>query len=177
MDRKQGLIIIAVLLVLRFVVVPWHQWLSDGLQQRDEFAQRLERLERIQQRQTGAEEKLVELKRQREQMEQSLLTVSSTADATVQILRRVEQLAGEQGVDLRNKDVGELVAGELPLIPVTIYVGGDALAMTRFVQALETGKPRVVVTDAALNNPRGIFGDINAIFQLAVPVRIAEVAP
>lgn len=173
MSRKQGLIIIAVLLVLRFAVVPWHQWLSAGFEQRDEFSQRLERLARIQQRQAGAGEALVELKRQREQMEESLLTVRSTADATVQILRRVEQLAGEQGVELRNKDVGDLVAGELPLMPLTIYVGGDALAMTRFVQALETGKPRIVVTDAALNNPRGRFGDINAILQLAVPVRIA----
>lgn len=149
--HKLALLLIAAMVLLKFVLMPWQSWLS-------ETAEQVSYYKSLQQKLTQAQDRSAQLKQQHELINsdyQALIAqlLPRSYDNSVEVLRYVEGKAKQYQLKLNNRAVGEEQKQPLPLLPVTLALQGHPEMIYAFLQDIETGSPRLLISNMSVFKP------------------------
>lgn len=151
--NKISLLIILLLIIIKFLFVPWLQWVNEKT---DNIARLSANIERFSQT-TNRSKQLEVLADKIEQSYQVLNShwmTTKDAMASVEILRKLQSLAKTFGVELKNTNVQPQTDSEVPGYPVSLYMSGTPEVLMSYLEALESGTPmiRIVQTTVRKQN-------------------------
>lgn len=151
MQRNQlGIAFIMVLVLLKFVVVPWFEWVSEKTEVIAQLATSKQRFENVSERHAALVTKQQQIEQSFARL-QKIWASGNAAQNSVAVLRYIEAAAKEQGVELSNRSAREAVVAETTTIPARMFVQGAPEALLKFVHKLETGSPAMIVHRLTLN--------------------------
>jgi len=150
MNNKLALLFIAVLVGLKFIIVPWFDWVSETTADIEQKERSYAKLSRLSDQQEKAQAEIKRLEQQLAPLEKRKLP-KSRAKITTMTLKYMNDLGKKFDVTVRNQRLGEIQEGELNYIPLSMIVEGDPIGITQFITELETGKYIVVVAKASIS--------------------------
>ena len=149
--HKLALLAIVVMVLLKFVLVPWQNWISDT-------AGQISYYKGLQQKLAQAQQRAEQLKQQHELISAdytSLITqlLPQSPDNNVEVLRYVEAKAKQHQLKLTNRAVGEVQLEPLPALPVALTLQGHPEMIYAFLHDIETGSPRLLISNMSVIKP------------------------
>lgn len=171
--QRNGLIAIAVLLLARFIIVPWLDWVQQQNDQIVQLKMNRSKLADIQQK----TDSLVALQQLIDQNYQRLSEYWLDAPAdqlSVLALKHIEAVAKQHNIELSTRNTGSVSEGGARLLPVKLFVKGVPQNLFNFFHALESGQPMVFVTSVRLTKPSVAVDQISGIVDLQIMLKPAE---
>lgn len=149
--HKLALLAIFVMVLLKFILVPWQSWVSDTASQISYF-------KGLQQKLSQAQQRSEQLKQQHELISadyRSLLKqlLPQSPDSSIEVLRYVEAKAKQHQLKLTNRAVGEVQLEPLPALPVALTLQGHPELIYAFLHDIETGSPRLLISSMSVIKP------------------------
>lgn len=173
--HKTGLIVIAILAFMRFVVMPWIEWSNAKAANISQLNTSVARFSDIQKRQQ-------QLSAREEQLAASInalkgLTGELDMYSSSEALRIIEGLAQKNNIQLRSRMPGQATVQPVPHIPVAINAVGAPEAIYQFVADLEQNQPRVVIAQLVMRKAGLTAQELNANINLLVLVQEITAEP
>ncbi|WP_394145914.1 hypothetical protein [Vibrio atypicus] len=154
MDKqKLGLIAIAVLVSLKFVVVPWLEWVdatSESVSQKSVTYSRFGDLD-------TQKELIYNNTRELELIKQQILNSelnAERAELTTQLFALVNHIGKQVGVEVNGLALGEFQSHRISYVPLRLRASGSAEQMTLFINSIENSDPRLITAEAVLTKER-----------------------
>jgi len=148
--NQLSLLLISILVVIKFLLVPWLDWVSEKTAAISHLATSQQRFENVGER----HEALVNKKQQIEQSFQQLDKIWASGDSaqnSVAVLRYIESAAQKYNIELQNRSAQDAVIADTTTIPGKLFIEGAPDALVLFIKDLETGSPRVLVRKMSIN--------------------------
>ncbi|CED70279.1 putative general secretion pathway protein [Aliivibrio wodanis] len=149
MNNKLALLFIAVLVGLKFIIVPWFDWVSETTADIEQKERSYAKLSRLSDQQEKAQAEIKRLEQQLAPLEKKKLP-NSRAKITTMTLDYMSDLGKKFDVTVRNQRLGEIQEGQLNYVPLNLMVEGDPIGIAQFITELETGKYIMVVAQASI---------------------------
>lgn len=153
MNNKLGLALIAFLIAVKFVVIPWTEWLSEA---KDELTQKKmssARLEQLDERIELAKENINSYEQKVALLDKTAFS-GSRSQVTSEAFGYIQDLATLSGAKVRNMRIGELQEGELVFYPVEFLVEGAPYSVGLFLSKLESRERQLSVSQAIVRKDR-----------------------
>lgn len=152
MERnKVGLIVVAILLVLKVVVVPAIDAINADAERLHQNHVHLNKYERISGQQAVIEKQLSVAESYLSTLSQKMFS-GSRAEVTSEAFEAIKAIAKRGGADVRNMRLGELQTGGISYYPVEFTVSGTAHEMADFIQGLESGQRYFITAQARVQS-------------------------
>tara|TARA_R110002126_G_scaffold10245_43_gene46609 strand:- start:15633 stop:16169 length:537 start_codon:yes stop_codon:yes gene_type:complete len=174
-QHKAGLALIIVLVMIRFVIVPWLNWTDSKVEAIQALNQNKKRFQSIQLRnvQLTTQEQTIADGYQRLS---ALWFAGKTAQAPVQVLQHVEQLAQKHQVELSTRQTGQPAVTEgASVMPVSLFVQGRPQYIYAFLASLESQQPLAVVQNLRLTKPSAASQNMTATLDLNILLQPEDV--
>ncbi|MDP5143106.1 hypothetical protein ORJ00_10155 [Rheinheimera baltica] len=149
--HKLSLLVIAIMVLLKFVLLPWQQWLLNNAEQIAYYKGLQSKLQNTQLRADTLKQQNEVIVADYQQLMTKLLPASS--DNNIDVLRYVESKAKQYHLKINNRAVGDLQQAPLPALPITITLQGHPEMILAYLQDVETGTPKVVISNMSIIKP------------------------
>ncbi|MBU1309308.1 MAG: hypothetical protein KKE30_07230 [Gammaproteobacteria bacterium] len=168
------LALLAILLVAKFVLVPWLEWVSQKTATINQLKLSEMRLSNVQQRsaQLLAQQKAID--ENYASLESVWLTVPQS-QRTIQILKHLETEAKQANVELNARNTGQVDERDAITIPASVFVRGTPQNIYRLIAQLESGSPRILFSGVRLVKANAAAGEITGTLDLLVPLAPGDV--
>ncbi|MDP5134933.1 hypothetical protein ORJ04_03105 [Rheinheimera baltica] len=163
--RKTGIVLIVLLVLLKFAVVPWFNWVSLKTSNIHQVSQSVGRLEQVQLR-TEALQQHGELINRAYTKLADLWLANGAAQPQVVILRHLENLAGDSGVELNPRNIGQPIEQPISSLPLSLFVNGHPQNVSQFLVSIEREQPAAIITGARLVKARPYDKKITAVLDV-----------
>lgn len=172
--EKLGITAIAVLVAVKFVVVPWFEWVDVKSQQIQQLSKNVKRFERVAEKKAVLETQESKIQESYKQLEKVWESTQST-QASVKIRRHIESTAKKNKVELKNITTGKVNTAETSTMPVSLFLKGTPESVLALINELETGAPKLMVSRANIQRPNAKSATITASLQMLVLMKLQEV--
>ena len=173
---KMALVFIAILLVLKFAIVPWGTWVSGRTDSISYHRFTLNKLGDLDQRSAA----LTQMSDQLVTDYQNLLDVLATnsGSANIVLQRSLEAIAKRHGAEITNRLVKDAVVDPVPHLPAVYYFRGRPEALFAVLSDIESSVPKMLVSRATFNQSGSSRLNLVATVELSMYLQPqAEVAP
>ena len=171
--NKLGLLVIALLVGIKLIIVPWVNWIDDKALRVQQLSKNVSRFERVEFRKTELADKEQKIKESYEQLNNMWETATST-QASVAIRRYLEATAKEWDVNLKNTNTSKINMAETSTMSVSLYLSAAPEAVLAFMAALEKGKPAMLIARANVQKPNMNSVEITATLDILVLMKYQE---
>jgi len=171
--NKLGLLVIAMLIGIKFIIVPWVNWIDEKSQRVQQLSKNVSRFERVESRKAELADKEQKIKDSYKQLDNMWETTTST-QASVAIRRYLEATAKKWDVDLKNSNTSKVNTAETSTMSVSLYLSAAPEAVLAFMAALEKGKPAMVISRANIHKPNMNSVKITASLDVLVLMKYQE---
>lgn len=168
-----GLALIAILVLVKFVVVPWTDWLAEKSMTVQQLATSVERFQTVSERKAELQQQQVQVEKLHSQLQQ-LWADKAMTNNSVGILKHVESLAVASGVTLSSRSAAAAVTQQTTTVPVKLFVDGTPQQVFEFIYRLESGAPLMLIHRLALNKAGGVDEKLTANIELATLAEFEE---
>lgn len=168
-----GLVLIAILVLVKFVIVPWTDWLAEKSMTVQQLATSVERFQTVSERKAELQQQQVQVEKLHSQLQQ-LWADKAMANNSVGILKHVESLAVASGVTLSSRSAAAAVTQQTTTVPVKLFVDGTPQQVFDFIYRLESGAPLMLIHRLALNKAGSVDEKLTANIELATLAEFEE---
>ncbi|MBZ9610289.1 hypothetical protein [Rheinheimera maricola] len=147
--HKLALTLIGILLLVKFFLLPWHQWLIEKAENINQLRFSQQRLGDISQRNQELELAEQSISQKYDALMQVL--GSSQSSANVDLQRHIEAIAVKYKVEITNRLPREVVTTPVTHLPAVYYFNARPEQIAAFIYELERLAPKIIVTKLALN--------------------------
>lgn len=161
-----GLSAIAFLVFIKFVVMPWTDWLAEKSESLQQLATSVERFLTVSERKSELEQQKQQAELRQSEL-QKLWADRAMANNAVGILKHVESLATASGVTLSSRSSGAAVTQKVTTVPLKLFVEGSPQQVFDFIHRLESGAPLMLIHRLALNKAGSVDEKLTANIELA----------
>lgn len=144
-----GLITIAVLISVKWVVAPWFDSVNEKRNEIEQLYFSNQKLSQLPQRSEAAKKFLAKSEELNLALETRAYVGTNPALISSAILGDLKRLAAESNVEIRNQSLGELKPGSINIMPVSAYIEGTIEGMATFFKKLETEATKQYLVDSA----------------------------
>ncbi|QYJ85000.1 type II secretion system protein M [Shewanella mesophila] len=151
--NKYSLLIILLLVIIKFVFVPWVQWINEKTDNIARLSANVERFSQTKNRSKQLEVLADNIEKSYQVLDTNWITTKDSM-ASVEILRTLQSQAKKMGVELKNTNVKPRTDSTIPGYPVSLYMSGTPEVLMSYLEALESGTPmlRIVQTTVRKQN-------------------------
>lgn len=149
--HKLALLGITAMVLLKFMLLPWQGWLQETTEQIRYYKNLHTKLEHTQQRAELLHQQHDIITADYTALMAKLLPTSS--DNNIEVLRYLESKAKQYHLKINNRAVGELQPDALAALPVTITLQGHPEMVFAFLQEVESGSLKFVITSVSAIKP------------------------
>lgn len=154
MDRnKVGIWVISVLVVLKFLVMPFIDELNANTEKLKQNEISLSKFSQISQQSELVERDLQAINEYLSDLT-GKMSSGSRAQVTTELFDYLNSLSDASDVELRNMRVGELQESSLNYYPVEFNASGSAHGLIKFIEKLESGEKFVVTAQMMMRKGR-----------------------
>lgn len=172
--NQLGLALVAILVLLRFVIVPWLEWLDEKADVVSQLATSAQRFQNVTQRHTALVEKEQQIQQSYQQLEK-LWVSGSEQQNSLTVLQYIEAAAQQHNVSLKNRSAREAVVAATTSIPVRMFAEGSPESLLNFIAQLETGHPAMIIRKLTLTKSNEVAPTLVANFEMIVIVKPKQV--
>ncbi|HCE3717632.1 hypothetical protein VB602_06410 [Vibrio parahaemolyticus] len=154
MDKQKiGLVTIAILVALKFIAVPWFDWVSVTSESVAQKSATYSRFGDLDTQKELAAEQIEELNLTKEKILASELN-AERAELTTELFALVNQIGQQVGIEVNGLVLGEFQNNRVSYVPLRFRASGSAEKMTLFINAIENSEPKLVTAEAVLTKER-----------------------
>lgn len=167
------LALLAVLVIVKFILVPWLEWVNQKTANINQLSVNEMRLSNVQQRS-------VQLMAQQKAIDENYATLESVwlkvpaSQRTVQVLKHLEALAKNNNVELNARNTGQVDENNTTTLPASAFVRGKPQDVYRLIAQLESGSPRILFSAIRLVKANSAASEITGTLELLVPLAPGE---
>ena len=169
-----GLALVAILIILRFVLVPWLDWLDAKAAQVSQLATSVQRFQNVTQRHSLLVEKQQQIQESYRQLDK-LWASGSEQQNSLAVLQYIEGAAKQHNISLKNRSARDAVVAKTTSIPVRMFAEGTPEALVNFIVQLETGQPKILIRKLTLTKPNKLSKVLVANFEMIVVAKPIQV--
>lgn len=166
--------LLMVLLVAKFVLVPWLGWVTQKTANINQLTLSEMRLSNVQQRsaQLLAQQKAID--ENYASLDAMWLKVPES-QRTIQVLKHFETLAKQNNVELNARNTGQVDERDATVLPASVFIKGKPQDVYRLIAQLESGTPRIVFSGIRLVKSSSAASDITGTLELLVPLAPGDI--
>lgn len=162
--------IVALLVLAKFILMPWLGWVSAKSQTINQLSVSEQRLSNVQQRSALllAQQKAID--ENYTQLEQAWFAAPQSQLAIL-VLKHLEAQAKAADVELSTRNTGQIDSKNATTMPASVFVKGKPQNIYRLIAALESGTPRTLFSSIRLVKTSSASNEITGILELLVPLK------
>lgn len=168
-----GLALIALLLLMKFVVLPWVEWIEERSATVQQLATSVERFQTVSARKAELQQQQTQVEKLRAELEKLWADKAMSSNA-VGILKHIESQAVASGITLTSRSSAAPVTLETTTVPVKLFVEGSPQQVFDFIYRLESGTPLMLIHRIALNKAGSVDEKVTANIELATLAEFEE---
>lgn len=168
------LTLLVVLIVAKFILVPWLAWINQKTANISQLKLSEMRFSNVQQRseQLLAQQKAID--ENYTTLESIWLTVPEN-QRTVQVLKHLETLAKKNNVELSARNTGQADERDATTLPASVFVKGKPQDIYNLVAQLESGSPRALFSGIRLVKASSAATEVTGTLDLLVPLAPGDI--
>lgn len=173
-NKPLMLAVLAVLVLAKFVLVPWLDWVTQKTANINQLTLSEMRLSNVQQRATLllAQQKAID--ENYVSLEAMWLNVPDT-QRTIQVLKHLETQAKTFNVELNARNTGQIDERDAIVLPASVFVKGKPQDVYRLITQLESDKPRIVFSAIRLVKASTASSEVTGTLELLVPLAPGDI--
>ena len=144
-----GLAFIAVLIISKWLVVPFITGVNENRSQIEQLTFTNQKWSQLPERSKAAEQFLATSRVLSQKLEAKSYVGSNPALISSSILSDLKRLANDAGIDIRNQSLGEFKPGVINILPVSLFADGDIEGMAKFFSLLDSDKEKLYLIESA----------------------------
>lgn len=165
--QKLWLTLLAILLIVRFALQPWLQWVNEKTAAIQQLQFNIARLNVIDQRAAQLESIAADLDTNYAILKNRLLA-GNQSSAPLAVALHLDALAKKHHVDIQNRNTGTIQEGDVRTLPVSFFARGNPANIIRLITELEQAVPKMHVVNATLAIPNVRATQLNANLSILV---------
>ncbi len=163
---KLAFVLIAGLLLVKFMLLPWSQWVSQNAEAIKSHRFTLHKLGNLDERRAA----LQQVSEQLMADYQALLGIlaDNNPAANIAFQRHIEAIALKHGAEITNRMIKDIVNDPVPHIPAVYYFRGRPESLLAVLAELEGSQPKLLVSRVTLNQSGSSVNSLVATVELAL---------